>query len=184
VALAEYNAELDLAVEEVIEACLRQDPAIRIKSALTVFQMLPGNSPLEAALAMGQTPSPEQVAASVEQPLLSARVIGTLLIAAVKPHGAGALWTGAPSKAVAEAMGKASDVCRQWMGHWPGFVDPVALQLLDITRCFGAGSVAPTGSRLDSSLAAISEWYVSELDVECCGQPRNSGRGWLGGAIA
>ncbi len=83
VALAEYNPELDLAVEEVIEACLRQDPAIRIKSALTVFQMLPGNSPLEAALAMGQTPSPEQVAASVEQPLLSTRVIVTLLIAAV-----------------------------------------------------------------------------------------------------
>ena len=83
VALSEYNGQLDLAVEEVIEACLRHDPAIRIKSALTVFQMLPGNSPLEAALAMGHTPSPEQVAASVEQPLLSTRVIVTLLLAAV-----------------------------------------------------------------------------------------------------
>ena len=83
VALSQHNADLDLAVEEVIEACLRHDPAIRIKSALTVFQMLPGNSPLEAALAMGQTPSPEQVAASVEQPLLSTGVIATLLLAAV-----------------------------------------------------------------------------------------------------
>ncbi|MEE3371213.1 MAG: serine/threonine-protein kinase [Planctomycetota bacterium] len=83
VALSEYNPQLDLAVEEVIEACLRHDRAIRIKSALTVFQMLPGNSPLEAALAMGHTPSPEQVAASVEQPLLSTSVIVSLLLAAV-----------------------------------------------------------------------------------------------------
>ena len=69
VSLSSFNADLDSAVEQAIEGCLRHDPVIRVKSALTVFQSLPGNSPLEASLAMGYTPSPEQVAASVEQPL-------------------------------------------------------------------------------------------------------------------
>ena len=83
VSLSSFNADLDSAVEQAIEGCLRHDPAIRVKSALTVFQSLPGNSPLEAALAMGYTPSPEQVAASVEQPLLNTKIIVTLLLTGV-----------------------------------------------------------------------------------------------------
>jgi hypothetical protein len=43
--------------------CLPADPAARPGSALSVSAALPGGDPLAAALAAGETPSPEMVAA-------------------------------------------------------------------------------------------------------------------------
>ncbi len=51
-------------VERVIRRCLADDPAKRPVSALQVAAALPGGDPLAAALAAGETPSPEMVAAS------------------------------------------------------------------------------------------------------------------------
>jgi serine/threonine-protein kinase len=56
--------EIDPAVEEVILRCLEKDPRERPPSALAVAAGLPGGDPLAAALAAGQTPSPELVAAA------------------------------------------------------------------------------------------------------------------------
>jgi len=52
----------DPAVERLILRCLDPDPARRPASALAVAAALPGGDPLAAALAAGETPSPEMVA--------------------------------------------------------------------------------------------------------------------------
>ena len=56
--------DLDPAVDRAIMRCLEADPARRPSSALAVAASLPGGDPLAAALAAGETPSPEMVAAA------------------------------------------------------------------------------------------------------------------------
>ena len=58
--------DLDPAVERVILRCLDPDPRNRPATALSVAAALPGGDPLAAALAAGETPSPQVVAASGE----------------------------------------------------------------------------------------------------------------------
>jgi serine/threonine protein kinase len=58
--------DLDPIVEKVILRCLEADPASRPVNALAVSAALPGGDPLAAALAAGETPSPQLVAASGE----------------------------------------------------------------------------------------------------------------------
>ena len=66
--------DLDPAVERVILRCLDTDPRNRPSSALAIAAALPGGDPLAAALAAGETPSPQMVAASGETAGLSLRV--------------------------------------------------------------------------------------------------------------
>ena len=54
---------LDQTIERAILRCLENDPARRPASPLAVAAALPGGDPLAAALAAGETPSPEMVAA-------------------------------------------------------------------------------------------------------------------------
>ncbi len=56
--------DLDPLIERVILRCVDKDPAKRPASALQVAAALPGGDPLAAALAAGETPSPEMVAAA------------------------------------------------------------------------------------------------------------------------
>jgi serine/threonine-protein kinase len=58
--------DIDPIVERVILRCIEKDPAKRPATALQVAAALPGGDPLAAALAAGETPSPEMVAASGE----------------------------------------------------------------------------------------------------------------------
>ena len=59
--------DLDPAVERAIVRCLQREPGQRPRSARAVAASLPGGDPLAAALAAGETPSPEMVAAAGEQ---------------------------------------------------------------------------------------------------------------------
>jgi serine/threonine protein kinase len=82
--------DLDPIIEKVIDRCIQKDPAQRPSSALQVAAALPGGDPLAAALAAGETPSPEMVAASGEKtglrPAIAvaclAAVIGGLIVSA------------------------------------------------------------------------------------------------------
>ena len=58
--------DLDPAVERVILRCLDRDPDRRPASALAVAAALPGGNPLADALAAGETPSPDLLAAAGE----------------------------------------------------------------------------------------------------------------------
>jgi len=73
----------DPAVERAILRCLDHDPAQRPRSALSVAAALPGGDPLAAAMAAGETPSPEMVAAAGPDGSLKPAIAWTCLAAAV-----------------------------------------------------------------------------------------------------
>ena len=77
--------EIDPAIERVILRCLDPDPKNRPASALAISAALPGGDPLAAALAAGETPSPEMVAASGKReglrPAVAIACLAAILIA-------------------------------------------------------------------------------------------------------
>ena len=75
--------DLDPAVERAILHCLETDPEDRPASALMVSAALPGGDPLAAALAAGETPSPQVVAAAGETAGLPVRTAMLALAAAL-----------------------------------------------------------------------------------------------------
>jgi serine/threonine-protein kinase len=79
--------DLDPLIERVILRCLENDPAKRPASALQVAAALPGGDPLAAALAAGETPSPEMVAAAGAtegiKPRLGLALVATVLLSLV-----------------------------------------------------------------------------------------------------
>src|SRR5579864_7342805 len=79
--------DLDPLIERVILRCLEIDPAKRPVSTLQVAAALPGGDPLAAALAAGETPSPEMVAAAGAtegiKPWLGLALVATVLIGLV-----------------------------------------------------------------------------------------------------
>ncbi len=72
--------DLDPSIDRVIMRCLERDPARRPPSAIAVAAALPGGNPLAAAIAAGETPSPDMVAAAGEAGTLSP-AIGLLCFA-------------------------------------------------------------------------------------------------------
>ncbi len=81
--LSSLVKDLDPAIERVIERCLSPDPMRRPSSALAVSAALPGGDPLAAALAAGETPTPEMVAASGSHDGLRPRTALLLVLAII-----------------------------------------------------------------------------------------------------
>ena len=75
--------DIDPVVERVIARCLEVDPEARPSSAHAVIASLPGGDPLAAAVAAGETPSPEMVAAARESGALRPSVAWAMFATAV-----------------------------------------------------------------------------------------------------
>lgn len=75
--------DLDPSVERVILRCLDPDPSRRPASALAVSAALPGGDPLAAALAAGEMPSPQMVAAAGEGAGLAPRFAVSIFVAII-----------------------------------------------------------------------------------------------------
>src|SRR4029450_7520205 len=80
--ISELVKDLDPAIERLILRCLEDEPKRRPSSALNVAMALPGAAPIAAALAAGEPPSPEMVAASQEKEGFSNRT-AVLMFAAI-----------------------------------------------------------------------------------------------------
>ncbi len=89
--------DIDLTVESAILRCLQKDPAKRPSSVRQVAAAFPGGDPLAAALAAGETPSPEMVAASGETEGLRP-VVAWALLAGVIVSVIAAILLGAQTK--------------------------------------------------------------------------------------
>jgi hypothetical protein len=81
--LSSVVRDIDPNVERIIERCLAVEPKDRPASALEVAATLPGADPLAAALAAGETPSPEMVAAAPKQGSLRPPVAVALLLSSL-----------------------------------------------------------------------------------------------------
>jgi serine/threonine-protein kinase len=87
--------DLNPIIERVILRCLETEPSARPATVLSVAAALPGGDPLAAALAAGETPSPQLVAASGESAGLRPRsavicmaavLLGLALVALLSIH--------------------------------------------------------------------------------------------------
>ncbi|HEY2012081.1 MAG TPA: serine/threonine-protein kinase, partial [Bryobacteraceae bacterium] len=85
-------ADVDPSVEKAIRRCLNPDPSKRPPTALSVAAALPGGDPLAAALAAGETPSPELVAAAGETEGLALKYSVPCLVLVVACVSAALFW--------------------------------------------------------------------------------------------
>jgi predicted Ser/Thr protein kinase len=122
---------LDPVVDRAIMRCLDSDPSRRPASALAVAASLPGGDPLAAALAAGETPSPEMVAAAGgEHAAVSPRAgmawIG-IMLASLITLGALSDKVSAPARMPlrisAAALADRADQFRQSFGYTESVVD-------------------------------------------------------------
>ena len=107
-------------VERAILRCLDPDPSKRPASASALAAALPGGDPLAMAVAAGDTPSPEMVAAAgsdaglrpaVAGPLLAVALVGALAVAALASH-VSVQRIAAPAKPPAVLVERARDIVR------------------------------------------------------------------------
>jgi len=76
---SKWEPNIDPLVDRVIQQCLEKDPQSRPGSVVAVAAALPGGDALAAALAAGETPSPQAVAAAGGNRGLSAVVASSFL---------------------------------------------------------------------------------------------------------
>jgi serine/threonine-protein kinase len=126
---SELREGIEPALERLVMRCLERDPRARPSSVAHLAAALPGGDPLAAAIAAGETPSPELVAASglkeglrpaVAIGLVAVAVAATLATMAMNPQATLIGRVGA-GKAPAVLVDRAREIIRQ-----AGYVDAPA----------------------------------------------------------
>jgi serine/threonine-protein kinase len=122
--------DIDPLAERVILRCLEKDPGKRPASALQVAAALPGGDPLAAALAAGETPSPEMVAASGEteglRPVVASVLLAgviVLVIAAILASAQAMLYRRVPLDTPPEALAQRAREILRSVGYTEPPVD-------------------------------------------------------------
>jgi hypothetical protein len=159
----------DPAVERIILGCLEKEPRDRPVSALAVSAALPGGDPLAAALAAGETPSPEMVAAAGSTDAMHPGLALGLAVLAVVGWAGVQYWLGSfmvrsvlpLDKPPAALAADAREVIRELGYTEPLYADPVDSAIgfepdYQITQWIGENDVAPERW---SRLGIVSFWY-------------------------
>ncbi len=115
---------LDPAIERTILQCLEKDPRARPQTVLQIAAALPGGDPLAATIAVGETPSPEMVAAATDQPLtgvgrlwlLAAALAAGLAVVGLLKHNTSVLGL-APLEKSPEAMAERARLLLYRLGY-------------------------------------------------------------------
>jgi serine/threonine-protein kinase len=163
---------LDPAVETAILRCLEREPADRPASALAVAAALPGGDPLAAALAAGETPSPEMVAAlAAAEGMAPAKALACLGVIAAAMAAAVLLGRGAQIPATvplprspAGLEDRARDYLQQ-LGYTQPPVDQARGWGMDIDHMQWAPANHPSRERWDGLATGdpplLALWYRS-----------------------
>jgi serine/threonine-protein kinase len=159
---SELVDDIEPLVEQIILRCIDPDPSRRPTSALAVAAVLPGVDLVAAALAAGQTPSPEVVAAAggegALRPAIAAAClvgvfVGLLLIAGL--NGSVALHGLAPpekptvivvdeARKILERLGyDRQDYSAQGWEHYDGFLEHIERTETNVDRWAGLGDRRP-----------------------------------------
>lgn len=118
-------SSLDPVVDRAIMRCLDPEPSRRPPSALAVGASLPGGDPLAAAIAAGETPSPEMVAAAGGQGAAIGVAAGAFwtivlvaaLFASVKIADRTSLFARTPMTKPVEVLSDRADELRKSFGY-------------------------------------------------------------------
>ncbi|MEA2165603.1 MAG: eukaryotic-like serine/threonine-protein kinase [Thermoanaerobaculia bacterium] len=160
--------DLDPAVERVILRCLEPEPRDRPQSVLAVMAALPGGDPLAAALAAGETPSPELLAAAGDSVGLKASmaillllfvIVGSLVVLLLKLHNDLPSYTDLDLPPEALTL-KARELIRQfgYSGKGADFARGFRVDD-DLTRYISEHDKSPQRWEQLRSLPVVRFWY-------------------------
>ncbi len=128
---ARLVSTIDDVVDRAIMRCLDPEPSRRPSSALAVAASLPGGDPLAAALAAGETPSPEMVAAAGGQAATLSLAAGVawlsviiiLLVVCVRISERSSLFARVPLEKSIDVLADRADELRKSLGYTDPVVD-------------------------------------------------------------